>query len=87
MDNINSNLNKTLIIGFVILLAGIGSWWYDGQHIVSTPVPIRTASDAVAAVTSAGINVNSNPVEDKMPEVNPVDVANPFKDAYRNPFE
>lgn len=88
MDNINNNLNKALIVGAVILLAGIGVWWLMAEKdIIAKPAPIKTAEDAVGAVTSPEINAGSNPVENKVPEVNPVDLANPFKDSYRNPFE
>ena len=87
--------NKAVILGVVVLVIvlGAGAWWYFAQKteiaVVEepTPEPIKTSEDVVEAVTAPELEVGSNPVENKVPEVNPVDRANPFKDAYQNPFE
>jgi len=90
MDENKSNLSY-IIIGLVVLgvVAGAG-WWYWPQRVETPtpePEPIKTSEDVAEAVTTPELEVGSNPVENKVPEVNPVDRANPFKDAYRNPFE
>lgn len=83
--------NKTMIAALVaLIIIGFGAWRYMSQKKageMSAPQPIKTAEDVVSAVTSNEIEVGSNPVENKIPEVNPVDRANPFKDAYKNPFK
>ena len=86
MDNINNNLNKAVIAGFVILLAGAATWLYSSQK-QEKPAPIKTSADIVEAVTAPEIEAGSSPVANKVPEVNPIDLANPFKEAYKNPFE
>ena len=88
MYNQSGGLNKAIILGIValIVIGGIGAWWYKSQKKVE-PAPIKTSEDVVEAVTVPELEVGSNPVRNKVPEVNPVDRANPFKDAYKNPFE
>ena len=83
-------LNKTIILGVValIIIGGLAAWWYRSQKSEAPePAPIKTSEDVVEAVTAPELEVGSNPVENKVPEVNPVDRANPFKDSYKNPFE
>lgn len=90
MDNQTGGLNKAIILGVValIIIGGLAAWWYKSEKIeVSAPEPIKTSEDVVEAVTVPEIEVGSNPVKNKVPEINPVDRANPFKDSYKNPFE
>lgn len=88
MDNQTGGFNKTIILGaVVIIIIGVAAWWYFGQQKKEEQAPIKTSEDIVEAVTVPEIEVGSNPVQNKIPEVNPVDRANPFKDAYQNPFE
>lgn len=70
------NKQKIIIIAALILiLAGAGVWyWY------SRPKAVKTTEDAIEAVTSAtGLDIQSNPVEGKVPDVNPINKTNPFK--------
>lgn len=86
MDNAGG-LNKTLVIGIAaLIIIGAAVWWYFGQKTEEL-APIKTSEDIVGAVTTPEIEAGSNPVQNKVPEINPIDRANPFKDAYRNPFE
>ena len=91
MENISpSGSNSKIIVTAVILIvviAAVAAWWYLGQKEEPAPEPIKTSEDVAEAVTVPELEVGSNPVENKVPEVNPVDRANPFKDAYQNPFE
>ena len=93
MENISpSGSNSKIVVAVVILIVVIAAagavWWYLGRSKEEpAPEPIKTAEDVAEAVTTPEIEVGSNPVENKVPEVNPVDRANPFKDAYQNPFE
>ena len=67
---------QTIIVVIVILLAlGAGFWYWSqkGKGIV------ETAKDVSASVPE----IQTNPGE-KVPEVNPLDLANPFK--YTNPL-
>lgn len=90
MDNQTIGLNKPIIIGIValIVVGGVVAWRFKPQKVETpSPEPIKTSQDVVDAVTTPEIEVGSNPVANKVPEVNPVDRANPFKDSYKNPFE
>lgn len=76
--------NLWLISGLIILAlaaAGFVYWW-------NRPEPIKTTEEAIEVLTESPVSsiVPGNPLENKVPEVNPVDKANPFKDAYKNPF-
>lgn len=80
-----NNQTKLIIAAVaVIILAGIV--WY--VWLRPKPEPIKTAEDAIEAISAAPTvgEVTSNPAE-KLPELNPIRKANPFKDVYKNPFE
>ena len=91
MENLESGSNKrTLLVVAIsaIIAVGVAGWWYFAQKKEEpAPEPIKTSEDIAEAVTAPELEVGSNPVQNKVPEVNPVDRANPFKDAYQNPFE
>ncbi|OGF80267.1 hypothetical protein A2926_03845 [Candidatus Giovannonibacteria bacterium RIFCSPLOWO2_01_FULL_44_40] len=74
-----------IMVGVVILvILGLALWYYYGRPKIE---PVKTAEDAIEAISAPTLDVKSNPIEGKVPELNPVDRANPFKDAYKNPFE
>lgn len=80
-------LNKIRIL-IIIALALIGAvvWRYVSKK--ESPLPsIKTTEEALNAISEPAIGVGSNPVENKVPELNPVDIANPFNNSYKNPFE
>lgn len=83
-------LNSGLILGIVTLaLVILAAWWYfgfRGAEIAPAPT-VESAEDAIEAISKTSLEVESNPVAGKVPELNPVDKANPFKDSYKNPFE
>jgi len=89
MDPVPGKQLKALlivIVGFVIL-AGAGYYWRDSFFKKEEP-KIETRDQAIEAVTAPVVEVpSSNPVGAAAPELNPIDRANPFKDAYKNPFE
>lgn len=75
------------VLGFVIYI----KWEFLREKffsILPTPIekPSSTSSDVSSAGTLPEIQSLSNPLE-KLPELNPVDKANPFKDTKFNPFE
>ena len=78
------DIKTKLVLAAIVLIAiAAGVWyWFTGRS-----EPIKTPEDVVGAVTTPNLNVPSNPVQNKIPELNPIDRANPFKDAYKNPFE
>lgn len=39
------------------------------------------------ALSGENVTPQSNPVKEKVPDVNPVERANPFRDEFENPFE
>lgn len=93
INNPGESNSRTIfaIIALAVLIIAGAAWWYSGlskeESIIVVPEPIKTSEDVTEAVTVPEIEVGSNPVQNKVPEVNPVDRANPFKDAYQNPFE
>lgn len=71
-----------IIIIIVLILIGAGAWyWY------SRPKAVKTTEEAIKALTAPAVQVPTNPVQGKVPELNPVDRANPFTNSYKNPFE
>lgn len=78
----------TAIIAIAILITGGYFFWRNYKK-----TPEEKAAEAVdqslKAATSGAlpeIAPLTSPLE-KSPEINPIDVANPFKDVYKNPFE
>ena len=69
---------QTIIVVIVILLALGAGYWYWSQKGKEGSV-VETAKDISASVPE----IQTNPGE-KVPEVNPLDLANPFK--YTNPL-
>lgn len=88
----SAKVNKPAFIAgliLAVLIAVAAGFWY-WKKAAGTPEE-KAAESAEKAVESATqgtlpeINPLSNPL-DKIPEVNPVEKANPFKDIYKNPF-
>ncbi|MBI2475935.1 MAG: hypothetical protein HYV67_01685 [Candidatus Taylorbacteria bacterium] len=69
-----------VIIAAVIAAVFLGLYFWRGQKKVQTPAPASTP--AVLAVPQ--VTVQNNPIEKKVPEINPAEGANPFK--YKNPL-
>jgi flagellar basal body-associated protein FliL len=42
---------------------------------------------SLGASTALEVDIQTNPLEEKVPELNPVEKTNPFSSAYENPFE
>lgn len=74
---------KILIAASVLIVAAIAGAVYFVLRPKPEVPPIKTISDVQKLIE---INPISNPLE-KKPELNPVEKINPFKDAYKNPFE
>ncbi|MBI4991844.1 MAG: hypothetical protein HZB99_01375 [Candidatus Harrisonbacteria bacterium] len=82
-------MNKRLVILVILAVAlvgiGIFYWWFLGKKEVK---PVENIGEALQAITETPavpeIEIQSNPVQGKLPELNPVEKTNPFK--YRNPF-
>jgi hypothetical protein len=81
MDSAN---NLRWIIGAIAAVLLIGAIWY---FFMREDIKVETAEEALEALQAApdvsAIQVESNPIE-RVPEVNPVERANPFK--YVNPL-
>ena len=71
----------------IVIVAALVTWYLIGRS-AETPGE-KAVGDLEDALESAGalpeINPLSNPLEE-MPDVNPVDAANPFKGIKTNPF-
>ena len=81
MDNETPTLNKSkrsaplIILAVILLVIGAGFWYWSQREKGA----IETAKDVSAAVPE----IQTNPGQE-VPEVNPLDLANPFK--YTNPL-
>jgi hypothetical protein len=71
---------KKIIIGAVIALVLIFVAWY----LYTT---LKPAEKQTEPSPFANIEIQSNPLEEKVPELNPVENANPFSGSYKNPFK
>lgn len=77
-----NNIPKPVLIGAIavlIIAAGFGLWYWS-QRKAQKP---QGAVGAAKAVSEAVPEIQTNPGE-KVPEINPLDRANPFK--YNNPL-
>ncbi len=74
MEEPKKNIWVAVVVVVIALLAGIYFW--RGQK--KAPAPAH-AGLAVPQVT-----IQNNPIEKKIPEINPAERANPFK--YKNPL-
>lgn len=82
------------IIGAVVVLVALGAllWWLMSRSPIS-PATESAASDAVEAVRevsappAVSVPTTQNPIKQVLPQRNPLETANPFNDAYVNPFE
>ena len=76
-------MKKNLVIFVVVAVLAVGIYAVWKLGLVKKP------SGGGSSVPTGGlpaIQVPSNPLE-KVPEVNPVDKTNPFKDVKTNPFD
>lgn len=80
------NMLSTYSLGAVLAIAVLGAVIWYFWLVKKPPAEIKNTDDAINALSKSEITVESNPVENKIPELNPVKKTNPFKDAYQNPF-
>ena len=61
--------------------AGLIYWW-------TRPEPVKTTEEAIEVLSESPVSsvIPDNPLENKVPDLNPVEKTNPFKDSYKNPF-
>ena len=92
MDNINmqsivDKKNLLIAVAIIILLVVLvtaGYFYWNWSTGTKTAVP--TAEDITDSATQGVLpSIQTNALENK-PNVNPVDVANPYKDIKTNPF-
>ncbi len=96
MNNMNNKKNKKRILSIIlvtalvilIIVGGINLylWLKKTPQEKAAVVISESVQKAAAGVLPENIVPSSNPLE-KLPEINPVEKSNPFKDIYRNPFE
>ena len=83
MSNKKLLLLLTGLTVIALLVAG-GLYWRFGLR----EKPIQTTEEAIKALTESPISniIPNNPLENKVPDLNPVEKTNPFKNSYTNPF-
>ena len=75
-----------LIIIILIILVLVTSAYFYTQKNKSKQNQEREDVSNIPGVLPDFGSV-SNPVGDKLPEINPIEKTNPFKNVYKNPFE
>ena len=78
-----------VVIAAIVLIGGYFYFWKnpaDEKKIEEEVVAPSKASVPAVSGTLPALNTETNVLE-KVPEINPIDKANPFKDVYKNPFE
>lgn len=81
----NKKLIPMVVIAVILLVGGVGFWYWSQRKAEKPADPIEekgvveTAKDVSESVPEIQTNVG-----EKVPEVNPLDRANPFK--YTNPL-
>lgn len=85
-EETNNALPKSAIVIAILALA-IGGFLIWRYGLNKKAVPARSVEEAATAGVLPEITPITNPVGAKLPELNPVQKANPFKDIYKNPFE
>lgn len=91
-------MNKTTlwyVLGVIIFLIAVGAvyflFFYESATVQDTqPQPPQQQADdlteALQSSASSGVQINTNPLGE-LPETNPVERANPFKNLNTNPFK
>lgn len=83
MQNQPKWLYGAVLIILAVLAAGY-FYWKGVQKPAEEPPAAPKASQPAVSGTLPSINTQT---EINIPEINPVDKVNPFKDVYKNPFE
>lgn len=85
-------MKKTIIISIVIILAI--AWYFYSSNLnrnkeSENNLPITSTESSSLNIVSPAEKIEkiSNPLKNNIPDINPAGTANPFKDAYKNPFE
>lgn len=86
-----------IVIVAVVLLLGVGVWYFMNSApqpapVVVTPPPAASpqATQVITTSTSLGAQIygqTQDPLGGKLQDVNPVQTTNPIKGLYKNPFE
>lgn len=79
----SKNLTIVAVILVILLIIGGVYYWKKSQETPTTGEAIQSLTETPAL---SDIVAPANPLGDKVPDVNPVDKTNPFKDTYKNPF-
>ena len=74
-----------LAIVVIVAAAIAGYFYWKSAPKEALPAPAKASQPAVSG-TLPELNTETNVLKD-VPEINPVDKANPFKDVYKNPFQ
>lgn len=89
MENQSKWLYVAVVIAAAVLIGGYFYFWKspaDEKKIEEQVMAPPKASTPATSGTLPSLNTQTNVLE-KVPEINPIDKANPFKDVYKNPFE
>lgn len=86
----NPEAKRTYVIGIALViilgLLGGGYWYYrKSQQAKQRAADVDAALQSVNTAPISNLPIVSNPVEGKIPDLNPADKTNPFK--YNNPFD
>ena len=74
-----------IIIILIILALAASAYFYKQKNKIKQNQKQEPISNVPGNLPNIGSILN--PVGDKLPETNPIEKINPFKNVYRNPFE
>lgn len=81
-----SKLVRVLIIVLAAALVSGGAYYWFVIKAEKPLTPEEKAVKSAGQIVAPEVIVPSNPFGEKLPDLNPVNKANPFKDVYKNPF-
>ena len=77
-----------LIVGAIVLSLAIAGYLYlQKTKVADQNTAVEEATQALEDITATPeLNISTNPLENKLPELNPIEKTNPFN-VYQNPFQ
>lgn len=82
-----SRVEKNIIISAFFVFILLGLYLMIRNSAPEDAAQNNSNQSTTNVLSEENYNVEANPVGEKVPELNPINVANPFKDSYKNPFE
>ena len=84
---VKKNLWFWVVLGVVVVIMIIAAFAYRGAEPVPEPTAGEPADESLEQALEQATDVpDTNPLGERVPDVNPIERANPFSDVNINPF-